>query len=247
MKLASLFAFLLFSSVQSQNLKVEYNRIDKHNSDYLNSDNYSADFKNKVSKELEKGQKFTLSVLDGSSFFKSTPIANIISEEERRVDEHTKSINRYENVVEQMKVYSKKGDKGFYQYHNFDDDEMYHYALPKFDKIEYKEDVEYIEKYKCKLAEIYINNNLYKVWYTEDVPVSAGPFMFNNLPGLVLKVENSNFLMYATKVSNEGKKEDFETINPKIKVLNNDEFMKRRSEFQTEKTKVKEVRETINL
>jgi len=248
MKLSFFFAFLLFNFAQSQNLKVEYSRLNNRDIDYSNSEISSDDFKNKISKELEKGQKNILYILNGNSFFKSIPRGSIITEEEgNRVDNRTTTRNRNEFIDTQMKIYNKKGDKGFYQYHNFDDDEMYHYSIPKFDNIEYKEDVEYIENYKCKLAEVSVMGNINKIWYTEDIPVSAGPYVFNNLPGLVLKIENSNFIIYATKVSNEGKKEDFENINPKLKVLNDEEFMKRRSEYQTEKSKVKEDRKTIRL
>lgn len=240
--------FILFNVFQAQNLKVEYTQIEKQKFGSSNTKISSNDFKNKVAKELEKGQKNILFVLDGDSFFKSVPIANIVLEEEaKRVDDNTITQNRYENVIIQTKIYSKKGDKGLYQYHNFDNDEFYHYSILKFDQIEYKDDVEYIENYKCKLVEASSMGSVFRIWYTEDVPISAGPYAFNQFPGLVLKVESSTFLIFATKVSNEGKKEDFESINPKLKVLNDDEFMNRRSDYQIEKSKVKEKRESINL
>ncbi|SHF26511.1 GLPGLI family protein [Chryseobacterium takakiae] len=243
------FLLLLMNFVKAQNLKVEYDRIIKEDLNGSLPAESSDVFKNKVIEELKKPTKEILYVLDGNTFYKSIPRTSITHEEEsKKVDEHTTIRPKTEYKDIQTKIYHIKGDKGFYQYFSFHGDEYYYNYIPKFSKIEYKDDTEYIEKYKCKLAELTSDSGvLTKVWYTEDIPVSAGPYAYGNLPGLVLKIESPEYIVYATKVSNEAKKEDFENLNPKIKVLNEEEFFKKMGEFIEESKKVKKTENNIHL
>lgn len=45
--------------------------------------------------------------------------------------------------------------------------------------------------YQCKMATTHFAGREYRAWYTTKVPVNAGPYKFNGLPGLILKVEDS--------------------------------------------------------
>jgi GLPGLI family protein len=65
---------------------------------------------------------------------------------------------------------------------------------------------------------------IYKIWYTEDIPIVAGPNGFNVFPGLVLRVECDIFVLTAVKISNDGKLSDIEKINPKLKIYKNEEL-----------------------
>lgn len=240
-------SLFFLSFFKAQNLKIEYDRINK-NATFNISSAELKDFKGKVEEESKKPQKFFLYFLDGDTFFKNLPKPEITyTGDSKKVDDNTTITHVGSYKAPQIKMYHKKGDKGFYQYLNFDDDQFYHYSIPQIDKIEYKGDTELIENYKCKLAEIVITGSLYKVWYTEDIPVSAGPYTFNNLPGLVMKIDAANYVIYATKISNEGKKSDFEIINPKFKVLNDDEYSKKMSEVREDAKKVKETRNEVHL
>ncbi|WP_263602936.1 GLPGLI family protein [Chryseobacterium sp. PET-29] len=248
MKTIFLILLLFLGNLKAQNLKVDYDRVNKNTNNTLSTINGDDSFKAKVGDELKKAQKFTLYFLNGNTFFKNfpNPDINYVGETEK-VDENT--VKRKENTFTQapVKIYHKKGDNGLYQYHNYNDNEFYHYATFKYDKIEYKDETELIENYKCKLVEITLNGSLFKVWYTEDVPVSAGPYMFNNLPGLVLKVDSPAYVIYATKITNDGTSSEFENLNPKLKVLNDEEFSKARNSFLEEIKKVKETHTDIRL
>jgi GLPGLI family protein len=59
-----------------------------------------------------------------------------------------------------------------------------------------------IGNYICKKATTDFRGRLYVAWYTEQIPVSAGPWKFNGLPGLILKVEDQSgdVKFYAEKV-----------------------------------------------
>jgi len=54
-----------------------------------------------------------------------------------------------------------------------------------------KDVAEEILGYQCKMATTHFAGREYRAWYTTKVPVNAGPYKFNGLPGLILKVEDS--------------------------------------------------------
>lgn len=43
----------------------------------------------------------------------------------------------------------------------------------------------------CKKAQTTFRGRAYTVWYTENIPVSSGPWKFNGLPGLILSAEDN--------------------------------------------------------
>jgi GLPGLI family protein len=45
--------------------------------------------------------------------------------------------------------------------------------------------------YACKKAETDFRGRRYIAWYAPDIPISEGPWKFNGLPGLILKVEDT--------------------------------------------------------
>jgi len=47
-----------------------------------------------------------------------------------------------------------------------------------------------ISDFLCKKAETTFRGRTYTVYYTEEIPVSAGPWKFNGLPGLILSAED---------------------------------------------------------
>lgn len=47
-----------------------------------------------------------------------------------------------------------------------------------------------IGNYNCKSATTEFRGRRYVAWYTEKIPLSVGPWKFNGLPGLILKVED---------------------------------------------------------
>lgn len=46
--------------------------------------------------------------------------------------------------------------------------------------------------YLCKQARTHYLGRTWFVWYTEEIPVSAGPWLLRGLPGLILAAEDSN-------------------------------------------------------
>jgi GLPGLI family protein len=68
-----------------------------------------------------------------------------------------------------------------------------------------------INGYFCKKAITSFHGRDYEAWYAPEVPVSAGPWKFAGLPGLVFKVEDSNHYFSFVCVSIE-KKDQTQTI-----------------------------------
>ncbi len=93
-----------------------------------------------------------------------------------------------------------------------------------------------IGKYKCfKAIDINIDNKIsYKhteVWYTPSIPVSFGPKNFHGLPGLVLQVNTSSFLLNAYKI-NLNSKEVVKIIKPLEGIkISKEEYYKKTSAF----------------
>lgn len=46
--------------------------------------------------------------------------------------------------------------------------------------------------HRCKRAVAAYKGRSYEAWYAEDVPVGAGPYLFDGLPGLILKITSAD-------------------------------------------------------
>lgn len=222
--------FVLIASITSaQHLKVEYEKINKS---FAHPKGVSESEK-KALAEFGKPQKEILFYADGDSFYTSLPQKAITNQTEKiKVDDKVTKVSSEVFMMTATKIYHHKDREGLYQYKEFRGEEFYHYAEPKYKSIDYKEESEMIQNYLCKLVEVtFENGQLIKIWYTEDVPVSTGPYSYIHFPGLVLRVESDNFLIYATKVNNEAKEKDVEKINPNIAVYEEADYNKKMQEM----------------
>lgn len=72
----------------------------------------------------------------------------------------------------------------------FMDAYLYEEKMPKIDWTIIN-DVEDFLGYKVRKATGHFAGRNYTAWFAEDIPISDGPYKFNNLPGLILKVEDT--------------------------------------------------------
>lgn len=91
-------------------------------------------------------------------------------------------------------IYKKSGEKNifFYGYlakskSSFDEKLIKDEINIKYELLEGEEK---ILGFNCNLAKTKFRGRNYKIWYTKDIPFSAGPWKFFGLPGLILKVED---------------------------------------------------------
>lgn len=65
----------------------------------------------------------------------------------------------------------------------------YEEPLPQFEW-ELMEAVDTIAGYTCSTAKTSFRGREWTVWFTMEIPISAGPWKFNGLPGLILKAQD---------------------------------------------------------
>lgn len=207
--------------ISAQNFKVEYEvkRFTSILSD--KSVTRSAEFEEKVREQEKNPEKYILYYLNGDSFFKSIPVPIIKHENAPVTTGETTTTIVEQSIKIPVKVLKKKGDDNYIQYNNNQGTEFYKDTKLKFKELSYKDETQMIDTFLCKLVEL-VNSSgsITKVWYMEDIPISAGPFSYGIFLGLVLKVESPTFMLYATDVSNTVQENDVEKLNPKIPVQN---------------------------
>jgi len=69
--------------------------------------------------------------------------------------------------------------------------------------------------YNCQVATGNFRGRNYKAYFTEEIPVTCGPWKFNSLPGLILKIEESSGLFKWEAVGISQKPGDIYIHDPK--------------------------------
>lgn len=202
-----LICFILTYSQSS--VKVSYESIIKpkinHNG-FNFSQSQKDEIERQIAQEFKKPQKYVLYYDDGNSFFQRDPDEKLSSREQK------------------TEIFRLKDKKGLYELSDYIVEEFYGYYPMDNVSIQFTNEMQMIESYNCKLALYKIGDDESKVWYTEDIPVSAGPYNYYKVPGLILKVESPNLLCYATNVSKNVDKKDVKKMDSKLKVYEGEEL-----------------------
>ncbi len=79
----------------------------------------------------------------------------------------------------------------------------------------------------CQLATTTFRGRSYQAWYAPSIPVKYGPYKFNGLPGLILKISDSDneVIFTATKISYT-KQEIVTNIDSQLKVITLEQYLK---------------------
>lgn len=67
-----------------------------------------------------------------------------------------------------------------------------------------------IDNYKAKKATTNLFGRTWEAWYTEEIPVSYGPYKFQGLPGLILDLRDSEGFFHFEPISIKVNEDDFE-------------------------------------
>lgn len=185
-----------------------------------------------IAQQSKKPEKFLLYYDDGNSFFQKDPNEKLSSQKQK------------------TEYYRLKNKEGLYKLSDYIVEEFYGYYTMDKVSIEFANETQTIENYNCKLALYKNGNSITKVWYTEDIPVSAGPYNYYKVPGLILKVESPNMLCYAVNISKNVDKKDIKKMNPELKVYEGDELKRKNDEGLSKLTshnqqKAEELMKTI--
>ncbi|MBC7555586.1 MAG: GLPGLI family protein [Chryseobacterium sp.] len=72
-----------------------------------------------------------------------------------------------------------------------------------------------IQGYNCQKATLNFGNRTWEAWFTTEIPIQDGPYIFGNLPGLIVQINNlkndHSFLLV----------ENYKTLNTKTNLLYN--------------------------
>ena len=86
------------------------------------------------------------------------------------------------------------------------DDFIFEEPSPKVEWI-LTDEVKQIDGYECSLAECDFRGRHYYAWYTQEIPLPYGPWLFNGLPGLIVSVYDKSRQYVFTFKSYDGERE----------------------------------------
>lgn len=205
----TIFALLFCSTFTYSQISVNYESVVRPIINY-NGFNFpesqKAEIERQILENAKKPQKYVLYYDDGNSFFQRDPDEKLSTREQK------------------TEFFRLKDKKGFYDLRDYIVEEFYGYYPMDNVSVKYTDETQIIENYNCKAAIYKIGNDESKVWYTEDIPVSAGPYNYYKVPGLILKVESPNLLCYATNVSKNVNKNDIKKMDPTLKIYEGDKL-----------------------
>ena len=111
----------------------------------------------------------------------------------------------------------KERDKNLITVMDFDDssfmDNLYFFYEEHMRPIgwEIHEDTTSVLGYVCTKATCYFGGRSYTAWFTRDIPINDGPYKFYGLPGMIMKLEDSEGIFKFTAIGLE-KTENTEII-----------------------------------
>lgn len=119
----------------------------------------------------------------------------------RRVHEamKVKGKNKDESFTMMMEIMPNGSDQIIYKNYPQDSlmvqdwikNRLYYTELLEPQAWEIRPDTTMILGYKCQMAECDWRGRHYVAWFTEEIPISDGPYKFNGLPGLIFSVKDS--------------------------------------------------------
>lgn len=188
---------LVFMDVHSQELKVTYNnRILIDSTRLENADSFTRE----DLLESAKGDTYELLIKDGESFYGPLFIKDGTSISSGSLGNTHISHGYYESI------YRNKMENAMVSSIGFGGETFL--IKEKLEPIDWKikEETKKIDSYVVKRAEAMVDGRNVVVWFTDEIPISAGPSYFSGLPGLVLQAQFGKRLITATKIKplNEG-------------------------------------------
>lgn len=170
MQLKKFIAILLFSFVQnfySQDMRIDYNLVYKENT--LSSETVS--------------KKMVLLIQNGESKF--------CTEKQYQVDS-LRSIGFYgfamgDHVFDAVKDKQNRSSKYYYILADT-------YKLTEPIQLDWKIEKEVAKKYgyNCQKATLSYKGRNWEAWFTQDIPLQEGPYVFKGLPGLIVEMEDKS-------------------------------------------------------
>lgn len=105
--------------------------------------------------------------------------------------------SRYKSLESQFNFLLHKSNRKFTYFEDLKGP-FYNYEFdePTFDW-EIEDSITIIKGYRCSKAYCIMKNKKYVAWFTEEIPISNGPYVFGGLPGLILQLECRDRVSYS--------------------------------------------------
>ena len=205
-----------------KSIRINYERIITYSESFYNQ--LPSDYREEYRKAFSKPERYVLISNIEQSLFKiiDAKEANIASKE---IQSNTNVNNGI--VLSPRTIWILKDFKTKTNYSEHKVSDKRYYLKTDFEKgaIKFDELQKTIDGYTCKSAySINDKNERVQYWYTQEIPITDGPLKITQIPGLVLSYEAPGDNIYATKIEFLDTKEDIEKINPKFKIVTNDEL-----------------------
>jgi GLPGLI family protein len=109
----------------------------------------------------------------------------------------------------------------------------YEFDKPIFDW-EIEDSVKIIKGYKCTKAVCVVKNKKYVAWFSEEIPISDGPYVYDSLPGLILQLECRDKISFSFTMIGLSKISSPIVLVPltRFKVKNLQEFIAIKNEYK---------------
>lgn len=176
MKLFNIIFFIAVNLINAQNKRFYY--------DYtFANDSTNLDFKT--------NEMLVLDVFHNKSIFYSNKINQIDSLNLNKKNNVNSIIDPYKELAfREVVVNMQSGNSQLYymggrnqNYYEIDSDIKINWTiLPE---------IKTYENYKIQKATAKINNRIWNVWFTKDIPLNNGPYIFKGLPGLIVIAEDN--------------------------------------------------------
>jgi len=93
-------------------------------------------------------------------------------------------------------------------------------------------DVKTILGYQCSKATTIFNNRIYTAWYTNDIPISEGPYRFKGLTGLILEINDEKNYHSFKAIGIEKKQTEIKPLQKGVPVTR-EQYLKKKEEFKS--------------
>lgn len=207
MKVYCLFLILIFTSNYAQKISLVGNSVKPfpYSEKIIDNSTYNIYYEVKFKKDPRNSKKIEEAICllrlgDNYSMFsdynsvRSDSLSEIYS---HKTQISAKEFNLYNNFIEKWNIYVLKD---FKQAKNIIQDyakETYQYEDNKY-KFDWKLENESKEilGYICHKATTEYKGRKYVAWYAKDIPINNGPYLFQDLPGLIMEIEDSKSNYY---------------------------------------------------
>lgn len=117
----------------------------------------------------------------------------------------------------------------------------YSYTQPKSElDWEIKRETKEILGFSCQKATLEYSGRTYIAWFTPEIPISDGPYVFNGLPGLIVDMEDSKGHYKFSLIALENRQEQLELLT-----LNNPISLPKKNFFKLKKDMYRDVSKAL--